>query len=124
MSGETLFERAAMSREERLVWSALEGRRGRAAALKCAELQQMTGLHERAVRKCVKALVERHGKALCSDTGAGFWTAADAEEERAVARSLIHRGASIIRRARKLLSQEQFRRLCGEERLAFYEEGS
>ncbi len=79
------------------------GPRGPAQRVGKAELEKLTGLHERVVRNCINELITKLGRRVCSTYGAagqaGYYLPADEREALEAAEALKRHALTILRRA-------------------------
>lgn len=79
--------------------------RGAANAVSLRELEKITGLDGRTIRR--KIQTERQGgRCICCDNQSGYYLAVDEYERDCCARSMIHRAAEIQRTARAIAAAE------------------
>lgn len=90
--------------DEKCVWAAIEGHRGKDRAVKVDVVARLTGISGKRVRQIVAHLVNEHGKLIGSSTcnPPGFYIIVDKEELTKQIESLRHRGIMCLKRAAKL----------------------
>lgn len=107
-----------MSPEELAVWSVLQTRVGRAAAIPMADLAAQVGLGTRTLQSVVKHLVEDHHLPIGSSTGGadgvhGYYRVASPDDLERTVRQLDHRIISTARRKARLV-QSTAARVLGQ----------
>lgn len=95
-----LFRSSDLTPEERRVWSVLQYRTGAVNAITKERLSESVGMHERAVREAIKALVEVRRKPIGStpSTPPGYFVIDHPDEARRVCKRYRGQALSLLRR--------------------------
>ncbi len=98
---EALVKGSELTREERLVWEAVQPRRGKENAILGPMISAMTEIEYNRIREIISHLIKRHGRLIASYSR-GYFIPITPEEVMEATRSLRHRGIMILVRASKL----------------------
>jgi transcription initiation factor IIE alpha subunit len=113
---DVLLPTGLLSAEEDAILRVLAGRKGKHHAVTVEEIAKETRIEARRVRQVVKHLVEEHQVPIGTSTKSpfGYYILEGDEERREVAKGLVRRALSILRRARAFDKSGWVRRMLGQ----------
>lgn len=96
------FDRANMTPDELLVWTALEPCAGKSLAVTQYELAEVCRMEARQVRRVIESLIFKHRKPIGSspkNIGGGYYVISDPQETEEAAARYRRQAVKILRRA-------------------------